>query len=468
MTFAADRPSQPYPRLFPWLMLSAALLVAIGSVHWRFQEVPLGVLYVLPMLAAALVLNRWQVILFGVLLAIVRSAFLPSEPLGGTALRFLLGLAAYAATGLFVVEMVRNKTLWLRYHQEISAQEQLVVEAQTDLKMLAESSPAAIFTLDDQARVVSGNQAASALFGVTPEALLGHQAKESLPVLADALKFSPGTPTFRTAAQCQGQRADGERFLAQTWFSTYDTSTGRRLAAIAVDISDEIRDREEQNLRQLLTNNWIVAAAVSHEIRNVCSAIELVYRRLSEAGTPGASSDFETLGSLVKSLGKVATLDLQRRSTALDTVDLAEILDQLRIIVEPDWKDLGGTLDFAVPRSLPRVLGESYGILQVLMNLSQNSVRACRTVEERAWSVSFSATAESAFLRVADSGPGVADPSVIFEPFRSGSGQPGLGLFLSRAILRSYGGDLKYEPSARGATFVLELAAGVSKGRPIG
>mgnify|MGYP003871213021 CR=1 FL=1 len=214
MTFAADRPSQPYPRLFPWLVLSAALLVAVGSVHWRFQEVPLGVLYVLPMLAAALVLNRWQVILFGVLLAIVRSAFLPSEPLGGTALRFLLGLAAYAATGLFVVEMVRNKTLWLRYHQEISAQEQLVVEAQTDLKMLAESSPAAIFTLDDQARVVSGNQAASALFGVTPEALLGHQAKESLPVLADALKFSPGTPTFRTAAQCQGQRADGERFLA--------------------------------------------------------------------------------------------------------------------------------------------------------------------------------------------------------------------------------------------------------------
>ena len=46
-------------------------------------------------------------------------------------------------------------------------------------------------------------------------------------------------------------RLDGEHFFAQVWFSLYQTAVGRRLAAIAVDISDEMRDREDQNFRMM-------------------------------------------------------------------------------------------------------------------------------------------------------------------------------------------------------------------------
>jgi len=86
---------------------------------------------------------------------------------------------------------------------------------------------------------------------------------------------------------------------------------------------------------------------------------------------------------------------------------------------------------------------------------------------ERHFELSISATPLTLLLCVADSGQGVADPSTLFEPFKSETGHTGIGLYISRAILRSYGGNLKYEPSERGATFILELALAVPAGNPI-
>lgn len=449
------------------VLLALSLFAGVAWLHWRFPYVPLGFLYLFPMLAGAIVLNRWQVILFGLVMAATRSSILPAEAVGATTLRFLLALIAYWSAGLLVIEISSNRLLRRKYTDDISEKQGLLQQAQADLETLAESSPAAIFTLDDQARFISGNRAAANLVGLSPEALVGHPASLSLPVLAAALKFSSGTVTFRTAAQCQGLRNDGERFVAQTWFSTYDTPAGRRLAAIAVDVSEEIREREEQNLRQLLANNRIVAAAVSHEIRNICSAIALVHSRIQISSPPENESDFEALGSLVHALGRVAALDLQVRArSAMETVDLVEILDQLRIIIGPDWKEAEAALHFNIPRTLPRVFGEGYGVLQVLMNLSMNSLRAMENCAERHFELSISATPQTLLLRVADSGQGVADPSTLFEPFKSETGHTGIGLYISRAILRSYGGNLKYEPSERGATFILELALAVPAGHP--
>ena len=52
--------------------------------------------------------------------------------------------------------------------------------------------------------------------------------------------------------QCCGQRADGETFLAGIWFSTYSIESGNRLAAIIVDLSEELVHREDLSLDYLL------------------------------------------------------------------------------------------------------------------------------------------------------------------------------------------------------------------------
>jgi len=47
--------------------------------------------------------------------------------------------------------------------------------------------------------------------------------------------------------------------------------------------------------------------------------------------------------------------------------------------------------------------------------------------------------------------------SVYSSPSIQGKNGSGLGLYISRAIPRSYGGDLRFEPQAHGSCFLLEL-----------
>ncbi len=58
-------------------------------------------------------------------------------------------------------------------------------------------------------------------------------------------------------------------------------------------------------------------------------------------------------------------------------------------------------------------------------------------------------------IAVEDSGTGIANPEDLFLPFRPGSESTGLGLYVSRSIMRSFGGDLLYKPVPQGCCFVV-------------
>ena len=67
------------------------------------------------------------------------------------------------------------------------------------------------------------------------------------------------------------------------------------------------------------------------------------------------------------------------------------------------------------------------------------------------------AVAAQVAVRFEDSGPGVSSPERLFQPFQHGAEGTGLGLYISRAVVRSYGGELRFEPRDRGSCFVVEL-----------
>jgi signal transduction histidine kinase len=46
---------------------------------------------------------------------------------------------------------------------------------------------------------------------------------------------------------------------------------------------------------------------------------------------------------------------------------------------------------------------------------------------------------------------------LLFRPFQHGADASGLGLYVSKAMARSFGGDLRFEPQRQGACFVVEL-----------
>ena len=250
----------------------------------------LGVLYILPMMLAATAAQPTETLALAILCSFLRSLFdLPSPPLE-VVLRFIFAVLAYAGSGLFVSALIRNRQL------------------EQQLAVLVESSPAAILTTDASGRVLACNQAANLLFMLTgKEPLRGKLIGRYIPLLADALKLDDKGDGLRTAAQCPGRRENGEVFLAHTWFSSYVTPEGRRLAAIIVDSSEEMRDREEEGLRQLMRGNRIAAAAVSHEVRNLCSAISVICSNLRTKHHIIADEDFPGLDTMVTGLEKIAS-----------------------------------------------------------------------------------------------------------------------------------------------------------------
>ncbi len=443
------------------LLLSAAALDALSGL-----DVSLGVLYVLPILPASLALGRGKIFLLAVLCACLRIFFTSNLSPLDAVLRFLLALIAYTSTGLFVSEIVRRRRLVVDHVKEVERQQSLRREAEEELRALVESSPAAVFTLDEQGLILSANEATKQLFQMPLEsAPVGVSVVEWLPVLSDALQLDPETQSFRTVAQCQGRRSDGEVFVAQIWFSTYATANGKRLAAIAVDCSEEIREREEENLNRLLENNRIIAGAVSHEIRNVCGAINLVYSNLRKLEGAAANEDYRALGNLVGALDRIASAELQTRvKPALGSVDLNEFLIHLRMIIEPDWSAVGGSVNWLLPAKATTVTADSFGLTQAFLNLAKNSLRAVSGQPKRELMISVTILERMARVSFDDTGSGVIEPQRLFEPFQQGADHVGLGLYVSRAILRSFGGDLRHEPVKTGCRFVADLPLAVARG----
>jgi two-component system, LuxR family, sensor kinase FixL len=450
------------------LLGAAAVLLALATfADWRSGlDISLGVFYVVPLMLGAMVLERNAILLAALACSVLRTYFTVAQGPLDAAVRFMFAVIAYSAAGLFVLELVKNRRLVLDHVAEIERQQALRREIEEHLRVLAESSPAAIFTLDGAGRALSANRAARLMLGYGEEDITGVSVDKHLPVLANALQVN-STPGFmRTAIQCQGVRRDGDPFAAQIWFSTYQVPSGRRLAAIAVDASEELREREEQSLLQMQTNNRIIAGAVSHEIRNVAGAIAMVFSSLRRAPTWTDSDDAKALGALIEALHKIAATDLQSKARlTLNQVDLREVLTQLRIIVEPAWRAIDGAVLLDVPLQTPPVLADSNGLLQALLNLSQNSLRAVASSDKRMLRLSVEPSNGRVLVRVEDTGPGVRDPKRLFEPFQQGADHVGLGLYVSRALLRSFGGDLRFEGSPGGpARFVAELQAAQKQG----
>jgi C4-dicarboxylate-specific signal transduction histidine kinase len=103
------------------------------------------------------------------------------------------------------------------------------------------------------------------------------------------------------------------------------------------------------------------------------------------------------------------------------------------------------------------VQGDHHSLLQIFLNLARNSEQALESSERKTLTVTAGLENDLVMVRFRDSGPGIANPGDLFKPFQPGAHSAGLGLYISRAVVRSYGGDLFFEPQSAGACFALQL-----------
>ena len=441
-----------------FLIAAAILIVVIATIDWLTKPyISIGFLYLFPIMLVAGFLRRWQIVIVALVCAVLQELF--SElPSGEAITRLLMASTGFVGTGLLVSEIVRSRQMALEHVEEVETQSKLRQEAEEQLRILVDSSPAAIVTIDGSGRILLANEAARSLFSSGDATLVGQSIKDFVPALEGAVQTQRSTQ-FRTELRCRGRRRNGEAFLAAVWFSTYTTVQGPRLAAIVVDLSEDLRDREDLSLDHLLKNTKILMGAVAHEIRNVCGAVLAVYKNLSRLPALHDSEDFHALGNLMEGLKKLSEMELLTPSSqTLASVELTSLLDELRVLIEPPYYEAGCEISWRLADNLPLVVADRYGLQQVFLNLARNSQRAMGKTDQKRLTVSSDVQTGRVVIRFEDTGVGIASPYELFKPFQPGANATGLGLYVSRAILRSFGGELKFEPRSKGCCFAVSLA----------
>ena len=442
------------------VLLKAAVLIAgIALIDWCvIGQIPLGFLYLAPMLMVGSVEDWAGIVVASIVCTLLAERFSDLEwNLRTGVSRDVLYFAAFLGAGLFVREVSRSRRAAAENLHEIERERDARRDAEEQLQILVESSPVAIVTADATGTVLMANGAAHRMLGVVQGGLPGRLIQKYLPALTNITMEDASLQLLRAVMQARGLREDGEAFLADICFSTYQTSAGTRLAAMVLDISEDIRAHEVAGLQQLLEGSRIAISALSHEIRNVCGAIAVVHRNLKRAPSLAGDKDFEALGSLVDALERVASVNVQQSPSQAAEVDLGVLLDELKIVVAPALLENGIQPKWTVEPGLPLVWADRSSLMQVFLNLISNSVRALGRKSRRVLTVAARSEGTNVIVEVTDNAGGVKHPEHLFRPFQAGAESTGLGLYLSRAFMRSFGGELRYVAIADGACFIVEL-----------
>ncbi len=455
------------------LFAASAVTLLIAAVDaFLITDVSLGVLYIIPVLAASFFLNRRQIVVVALVCTAMRELFADCPLTAFRALvagrlfteavatRDFLIFGTFLVSGFFVSEVSLNRRLISQHLAEVREQIDLRRRAEEELGIVVDTSPAAIFIVDGNGRIVQANASAYQLLGLEAGRLQDRSISDFLPALATVPKATPDIRPLRSNLECRGRRADGASFLGQVWLSTYYTPQGPRMAAIVLDTSESLRDRESGGLRALMLTSRILMGAVSHSIRNLCAAARVAYANLQRDPGIAAHADFQALGTLVRGLESIASAELSRAAERhISTVDPNTLLDELRIVVEPGFEEVGIRIHWDVPEKLPIVLGQHYGLLHSLLNLAQNSQRALEQLSgERLFSITARAADHVLRLRIEDNGGGVPAPERLFQPFHPEAEGTGLGAYVARSVVRAFEGELHYEAVPGGSVFIMDLS----------
>ncbi len=138
---------------------------------------------------------------------------------------------------------------------------------------------------------------------------------------------------------------------------------------------------------------------------------------------------------------------------------IGQVIDGALLLLNDRIASLGIEIDLPGPAARAiQVLGEHVRLEQVLVNLLQNALDAAGRggrIE-----ISIASTPTICRMTVTDDGPGLSDAARdrLFQPFATTKDDGlGLGLVISKDIMRDLGGELGAEPGESGARFVMEV-----------
>lgn len=220
-----------------------------------------------------------------------------------------------------------------------------------------------------------------------------------------------------------------------------------------------------------------MSAGLSHELNQPLMAIRsfaengalLLERDKPEqaAQNLGRISDLaRRMGRIIKNLRAFA----RQESEPVTTVDLSGVVDAVLEMADARLTQADVTLRYQRPAGPVMVRGGEVRLQQVLLNLVTNAADAMEGSAPRVLTIRLMPGHATTVLSVRDTGPGIAEPEKIFDPFYStkevgASEGMGLGLSISYGLVQSFGGAIRgRNPAGGGAEFTVELATAAQGG----
>lgn len=142
-----------------------------------------------------------------------------------------------------------------------------------------------------------------------------------------------------------------------------------------------------------------------------------------------------------------------------ESVDIREIVSRVAVLLAPDLQTLNVQLIINTPATTVETKTAIALMEQVLINLVKNAMDAVAHDGTGIITIDVRTKANRVAVAITDNGTGI-DPEVlprIFVPFfTTKSKGSGIGLSLSRQIMKLHGGTLQVHPSEKGSIFTLE------------
>jgi signal transduction histidine kinase/pSer/pThr/pTyr-binding forkhead associated (FHA) protein len=239
-------------------------------------------------------------------------------------------------------------------------------------------------------------------------------------------------------------------------------------AALAVE---ETRYHQAMVQAERLAAVGQTIAALSHHIKNILQALrsgsDILKMGLADRNDALVQQGWKMAE---KAQGKIYDLVLdmlsysKEREPAVEPTDLNQLAEEVVELMQGRARELNVRLEFSPDEHLPSVPVDPEGIHRALMNIIGNALDAAEARPNPQVTVGTRFDSEPGWVRlvVLDNGAGIAPQKLadIFKPFVSSKGSKGtgLGLAVSRKILREHGGDILVQSQVgKGSRFVLRL-----------
>jgi two-component system C4-dicarboxylate transport sensor histidine kinase DctB len=253
------------------------------------------------------------------------------------------------------------------------------------------------------------------------------------------------------------------------------------MSALNTDLRREVAERTAAEARLQKAQDDLVqagklsalgqmSAGISHELNQPLTAIRSFAENAQgflDRGKPDiAAQNLGRISELARRMGRIIR-NLRAFARQEDEppkdVDIVTVIDAVLEIVAPRAAQDQVLLEWDRPAEPVIVRGGEVRLQQVILNLVTNGMDAMEDSATRIVHIAVTRNGARTRVTVRDTGPGIAEPEKIFDPFYStkavGAAEGmGLGLSISYGLVQSFGGAIRgrNHPDG-GAVFTVEL-----------